>query len=585
MKKHLLLCASLCAIAQGYGLQPQQLENFQGLAISADGKYLASDLYGVLEVLDLEKGTMVYSFVGDGYEVNYAVGKGNAITADGSVLVGEATPVGGAAYLKGGEWKALSVPNPEYTNSADGITFDGLRICGSLGMQAISVEDTESPMLVPAYWELGEDGEYGEPVMLPYPKLDFTGRVPQYVTAMQISDNGKLIVGQVVDWSGFMPSLIYYTQNDEGEWSYTLGAPELLNPDNLKFPEFPGDGPNMPSLEDFMSDSEKAAYEAACTEWENTCMETGEWDYDAYPDVNNFISEENLAIYEAAQEEYEKQYAEWLAKYEAFEVPFNECIEKGMPLTFNNIFLNREGTMAVSSYSKPDENADPMGWGRPQRLNAPIVFNLSDNTYKAYSVADNSMPSGLADEGLILATRSTDYAREALVYTPGVDTPVSLVDYMTGVNTVTAEYMKKNMFHDMESFDMETFEPITLENVDCTGIPFCTPGQTVFVSRIENYWDYDNYDLYAFTYLLPGYESTGAVNKIANGDISILSFREGVISLTGDVEKVNVYDTTGKMVYTGVPEGGKADTGLSAGVYVVRAVGATGVKTAKLTNK
>lgn len=584
MKKTLLFGASiLCAATQGFALEPLQLDNFQGIVISADGKYLASDLYGVLQVYNLETGEFL-TFEGDGWEINYAVGMGNAITADGNVLVGE-SPEGGASYLKAGEWTGLSVPNPQFSNRADGITPDGLRICGCIGMQSISIDEKESPMLVPVYWELGEDGEYGEPVMLPYPEHDFTGRVPQYVTAMNISANGKLIVGQVVDWSGFMPSLICYTQDDEGKWSYTLSSSDLLNPNHVEFPVFPGDGPTMPSLEDFMSDSEKAAYDEACVEWENTCSETENWDWSTYPDVMDYISAENLAIYNAAKDEYEKQYAEWSEKYEAFEVPFNDCVDNGKPLTFNNLFLNPEGTMAVSSYSMQDENADSDGWGMPQRLNAPITFNLSDNTYKTYSVADNSMPSGIAEGGVILATRSTSLSREAVVYTPDAEAPVSLIDYMTKVNPATAEYMKQNMYHDLQSFDPDTYELITVDNVDCTGIPFCTPSQSVFVSRIENLWDLDNYDLYAFSYILPGTDTGVKCLGSMSDRISIRDCKAGVITLEGDVKEVSVIDMDGRVVYSGVPVGGKVETGLAPGTYVVKAVGASGVKTSKLVNK
>ena len=145
------------------------------------------------------------------------------------MLVGSTTPVGTAAYVKGGEWHLLPVPYPEHTNLAHGITPDGKVICGVVGNDDVSLDATNI-MSLPAVWYLQDDGTYGEPVVLPHPEKDFTGRVPQYVSAISISDDGKTVVGQVRDYRGSMEEPIVYTCNDKGEWSYTLICPELINP-------------------------------------------------------------------------------------------------------------------------------------------------------------------------------------------------------------------------------------------------------------------------------------------------------------------------------------------------------------------
>ncbi len=93
-------------------------------------------------------------------------------------------------------------------------------------------------MSVPVLWIRGEDGNFGKPVELPYPTTDITGRVPQYVTAIALSDDGSTVLGQVRDYSGRIHYPIVYTNNN-GEWTYSLPAMSLVNPDNIELPKIP----------------------------------------------------------------------------------------------------------------------------------------------------------------------------------------------------------------------------------------------------------------------------------------------------------------------------------------------------------
>lgn len=577
MKKILLFgAASLLASTSALAAQPMELGDFAAYKISPNGKIVGSSAQSSVSIFYVDSEDYV-NFLGDDTDTfSYSLGQGNCIT-DSGIIVGESKSDGGACVYKNGEWTPLIVPNPSLSNLANAITPDALRICGSIGLQKISTDDYPTPMLVPAIWDLQSDGTYGEPVRLPYPELDFSGRVPQYVTANWISDDGKTIVGQVVDYSGFFPIMICYRLGDDNQWTYSTGPKELYNPNNVVFPEYPGDGPMRPSIEDYMTDAEIAAYNAAYDEWYNNCMETGNWD-DPNPVITDFISEEGLAAYNEALAEWQVAQEEWQAKDDAFYAAFYDCVANGKPLVFNTIALSADGKVVAYCTSEEGEIDENEPWNVPTYYRV-LTFNLDDESYKLYP-RDNVSPQSITNDYCIYVNScDREVPTQGSVYVKGEEILTPIIDYVSTRNNDIAAWMKENMFHDIEAYNFETGEFYMLEDVNCTGYPTATPNNEVIVSYVDNYWD-DAAGFY-FGYYMPLGPDAAVKGIASDADFTVKAVKGGKIILTGEVENVTVYDANGSVLFNGAPASDVIETGLAAGAYIVKATGANGDKIVK----
>lgn len=549
---------------------PKVLDNLQVLAISPDGKTIVSSWEEVLTIYNVETDESV-EFQADVYP-GYTVGStGQAFSNDG-IMVGS-TPEG-AAYYKNGEWTVLSCPNPELGNFANSITPDGSMIVGTVGMSGISVEDTRIPMQVPAIWERKPDGTYGDAVVLPYPAKDFSGRVPQYVTALVVSADGKKVAGQVQDYSGWMNSAITYEKGADGEWTYNTAFDVMCNPNHLTFPEYPGDAPESPQLIDFMTEEEKAAYNAAVEEW----YALGTYDYETYPNENDYISAEGKAAYEAAMAEWQVVFNEWSVKYNAFDEVFAQCVKDGRPTVFNNLFLSDDGKTLFSVCEITVE--DPNSYFGTSQKYTPVKMTIEDAAYDVYPVNNISISSVAADNTLFGFTTTEETVRQAMVYLPNQKEPLTLIEYYEAYVPGTADWIKENMTHDLPSFDMETGEETTIPDYPCTGTPFVTPDCSVLATGVANMWDYSGADI--FTYILPS--ASAAVKNVADdNNFKVSALKGGRILVAGEACDVAVYDMSGRMVFRAASASGVVNTGLVGGPYIVKAVSAGDTKVLKTT--
>ena len=340
MKKFLLFSAAVLTAASASAqaeasFEPTVLPEFQGLGISGDSKTLVSELYGKVTLYDIAtKQTSVFEDM-TGMGMGYSVGNGNFISDEG-VIVGADNDH--ASYLKDGEWVALSTANPDFSSSANAITPDGSRITGYMGLSKIGTEDTATPMAVPAVWTRNADGTYGEPVALPYPALDFSGRVPQYVIGVCISPDGKTVVGQIRDYSGYACELIVFNENVDGEWEYDTPYSDMLNPNNADFPEWPGEFPAPADPVSFLSGENLEAYNAAYQAW----VDSG-YNFDLFPNAEDYMTDEEKDAYHAAQEEYLAAAAIYDEKFAAFMEVFNAVTEVAQPIEFNTLNMNPAG--------------------------------------------------------------------------------------------------------------------------------------------------------------------------------------------------------------------------------------------------
>lgn len=323
MKKSLLLLAGACVAASAFATNdPVIYENVLFQYTSSDASWMVSD-DGSGNILIFDRANnKEYVYTSD-EGAFYSAGIGNCVSNNGIVLGTTTNGMMDASYWQNGEWLSLPVEKADTGMcSAQGITPDGSRICGNVSQSELSIDAT-SIMTLPAVWTLGEDGKYGMYTALPHPEYDFSGRVPQYITAVAISADGKTVIGQVQDYTGFCPQPIVYTEGEDGKWEYTLLMNDLFRPEGVEWPVWPGD--DAPTIQQYMTQAQKDAYKAAQEAYEVAYdeyqanrpapedylspEERAEWEeavanWDPYqtpfpPSATEFMTEEELAKYEA----------------------------------------------------------------------------------------------------------------------------------------------------------------------------------------------------------------------------------------------------------------------------------------------
>lgn len=569
MKKTLLLGAAAIVAASASADIPAIYENLQILGISSDGKTAYSENMGTLTLIDIATGNLT-EYIGE--ENNgFVAGQGGCFTTDG-MLVG-ATALG-AAYLKDGQWIQLDVPNPQFDSYAQGVTPDGSLIVGMVGMAKMSTDDTDTPMQVPAAWSRNTDGTYGECQLLPYPEKDFSGRVPQYVTAFTPRADGNLVIGQVVDYSGSMTSVIYYTRDNSGKWSYNASLNKLCNPNGLVFPEVPGDAPETPQWTDFMTDEEKAAYDVAVEEWTNE----GSGDNSTYPKYEDFASDEEKAAYAAAYAAWETAFASWNDKFMAYNAVLMQCFEEGVPVMMNNLYLSADNKSVVSTTSIRYE--DPSNWTGISSSYTPITIDLETGKYDI-KPHENIVISSLAADGTIFGwTESETVPRKAMVYKPGATEPVSLYGYYQEYAPETAAWIKENMIRDIEMYDYESGSWIPVHDVEFTGTPHVTPDLKVLATAVANVWD-ETVPVNIYSYVLPrSHAGVEGVADDAADSLKVSVFKGGRIAIEGEADTVTVFDADGRVMFNAAAAD-VIETGLASGAYIIKVTSVNGVKTVK----
>ena len=564
MKKIYISIATAMLAAQAMALDPAVYPDFQLVGVSPDGHYAVSALMGTMNVIDLTTGKVTTFEAGDLGATYYEKGVGNFISNTGIVLGSMFNSVN-AAYLKDGEWFELPVPDPVLSNMANGITPDGMRICGSVGLSEISLE-ASSVMMAPAIWNLQENGEYSDAVMLPYPEVDFSGRVPQYVTAVSISDDGRIVAGQIGDFSGMCPEPIVYTLDDDNNWTYTLPARHLINPDHLELPEDPGDGPMGPDMADYMTAEEQEAYDAAVMEW----YMTFEGDY---PSPLDYMSPEEVEAYNEAYAEYNVEYNEWFERFQAYYDVLNEIFDSSPEYEFNSVILSGDGKRLVSSQQFSD--SDSFTWPRKVEFTSAI-FNLENGEVTVLDKAYNMKPMGISSSYTIVGyTQESDPTNYvAKVWPDGAEQPETLYSYMTKANANTASWMDENMVHDISIYDWTVDESIVYEDIMVTGVPYTSADMSIIVTQVQNYFD-PSTEAMTFSYVLPASAEVG-VKAVESKDLALSTLPGAVLIVNGKASTLEVFDINGRSVFTASEASGALSTGLGAGIYVVKATDAAG---------
>lgn len=567
MKKILLLGAVLFA-GTSSALAIQEVVKGEYLdKISPNGVWAAGFIdTGSVVIRNLETGkTYQYITDGEGGVLNYHIGQGSTPVSDTGVVVGSVNSED-ASYWENGEWHALPVLSDAYTNSARSVTPDGSVICGGLGQAPLSL-DAENIMSIPAVWYRQADGSYSEPVVLPHPAKDFTGLLPQYITATSISADGNIVVGQIVDFSGYTREPIIYTRDASGEWSYSTPYTSLLNPENVTFPEYPGEfDMEMPSQESYMTESELAAFQA---EWDRYISNQT----DVMPKYEDFMTDEEIAEYQAAYAVYEKAYLEWQPKYEAFQKVFVSCLESGYSFIFNNVALSSDGRYYATT-REIETLEDP--FVGPVKSYYPVVL-LTDGS--GYLDLDGNYPeinlqtTAIADNGSLLAAFIDEGILPYRAYIfPTLEKSASAVpleEYIAETNKEVADWMEENMMQFVIDGITSTGQ-FTYTDFMCSGWAVSTPDLSTIICAVSTYtWEFE--DPYAYySYIFSTGLKVGGVENVTASDASIEAMGHGTLKVNGSVSGIDVFDTAGRKVFSISNPSGNVATGLS-GLYIVRA--------------
>ncbi len=607
--------------------------------VSPNGKWAVSeDAFSGMpsfEVINLVTGEISENFYNQETGVAAASGLGNSISNDGIVLADMDPNNMDASYYYNGEWYSLPLPEgtPETGNTANGITADGSRICGIISNPNGNYEIGNTSF--PVVWTRNSDGTYGVPTILPYPEKDITGRGCQYTILHCISNDGKTIMGQTTDYSGQIHQPIIYREKEDGTWEYELihnkdlykaGEVEFAlitaeEPEDVSYEDFMTaeqiaayeaavaayytNFPDYPNAVDYMTEEQAAAYNAACEAY------TGEG---AYPEATDYMSEEQKAAYNAAVEAYNNytypQYADYMTEeqiaaynaavdeynrlaeiyneqFDLFYNSFNEYIGS-IPLFEMNLgHMSGNGNYYVTTSFMPGD--DPLSW-IPVTVPYPYVFNLNTGEYKVISDPVEIVGLSVNDEGYVLGVSGfSGFSREAYVLRPGAETFVSLKEYVEPMSADAAAWMTENMTQQVPVYKMDedgnyVYDENWNQVVDRyedklrTGQPCASEDLSVIATWVFNDWDADPSVTtgYFNSYVISVSNPAGVNDIVSDKEISVTTQLGGVINITGEAQSLNVYDMTGRAVYSVENPGATVATGLSQGVYVVNVGDANG---------
>lgn len=542
---------------------PEFYSNTAIQCMSPNGQWAVSEIYGTVTLININNGDNFIFEAGETGSPYYMLGLGNVLTDDGLLLCVTDLSSSKASYYENGEWKSLDTGNIQSGNSsANGITPDGKRICGNLGLISTTLDDVT--MAVPAIWDRQADGSYGNYVLLPHPELDFTGRAPQYITAVAISDDGHTVVGQIVDCRGAFLYPIVYVEDADGKWSYTLPTDHLMNPDDVKLPENPGESPKMPQPADYLSPEQSDAYTQAYNEW----VASG-YVQDLYPDAMDFMTDEKRAEYEADTAAYDTALAAWYEKYSAFDQAYWDIVSTSPHFQFNQIALSPDGKFFAMTNAVEDDS-DPTSW-MPVTINHVWEFEIGSEKITKYE--DIALSVKAYGDNCILAVETDASTNCFNGYLLQDGKATSLYDFLCAKGEKIKEWVDLNMTHDTEVYDWEN-DVVSVQSLTFTGLPVASRDMSVIASWTQSVWGDYSPESYLFDFRDPSGIKTVATG--ANSDKNVSIGPDGNLHVADGVTKLTVYGLGGECLMQQDKPGSTVECGLASGVYIVRTDNADG---------
>lgn len=591
----LLLFSAVLVAGTSFGYDFKKYEGIAFTAMSPDGKLLiyGEDYVGVIiyntetqEVLSFEEGEVEDSL--DGNAIAYGVGMGN-IANNMGMIVGKYTDRD-AAYFLNGTWTPLpgleGVSKGLYTQG-NGVSADGSVICGCLGVGDgwLSMLETGGTSYLPGVWTKQADGTY-KCELLPYPTKDFTGRAPQYVTALCVSDDGNTIVGQVRGFDGFATYPIVYTRDAEGKWSYKVYGLDYIVKEGVEFPTYPSYEPKSPKLADYMDEAATAAYDSAYAAYQDSLEMyysglINNWP--TYPQREYFLNADSAAAYAAANATFEEEYAAYSDSCDAFDEVYYDAIT-GAGFVYNTVSLSANGKYFAMTLESEDPNADPWDMWASSSIDTPVLFDLSADGATTQVEATTMQPASVANDGMVIAcSPAVEYSRQAYVIPKGETKPVAFLDWMSTKCDTASLWVKENMAYDViayvENDSTGDYDEVIYEDSVQTGTMICNADATIFCSYTFDAWSEESVGYTTYVLDITDPTTPSAIQNISRKAAGVkVAAANGKISVDGNVANVYVYDMAGRKI---ADAKGSASVNVNSGLYMVKAISTDGKVTAK----
>lgn len=462
MKTTLLTVCGIAAALSTYAIdEPRIVPSSAITGFSPDNNVAVSQYFGSIFFFDLESGEApkIFSESDDGI-ITYSLGSGNAI-GNNAICTSRGGKYGPSVWLYGasgvvnGRWAQISSASSTGMGAVNGVTPDGSRFCGT---QATGVEfgvDVDGTMVVPCFWD--RSGNTFTRTRLPYPEQDYLGLAPQYVTALCISDDGRTIIGQQRSNSGFINRYVLYRQDSDGNWTWSYPFESLFNPNHIEIPPYPGEGPDIPSIEAFMTEDELARY----TEAINAYYENGATG--VYPTYEEYMTAEEIAEYNEAC----KPYLEWAVKYEQWSKIDEEVRNQSVSFVFNQGALSPNGRYLVAS--------SETGW-YDEDLNLhstyrPFLYDIEKGEI-VVSDGPSLLVTSVSNEGDIVGYVREDDVEFGYALPHGSTEWLPLEKWVVRRNPALAQWVDDNWRHEIEVVIDEEEGITEYRDMYITGMPF-----------------------------------------------------------------------------------------------------------------
>lgn len=574
MKKTLLLFVSMLMATVAMAQVTRHHDGFYFDKMSPNGKWLATQNIGSVFIYIQDSDEYVeYAASPDAVTEYYATGIGNCISNNG-ILVGS-TNDATCAYWQDGQWTPLLVKEENAAlNMAHGITPDGSRIVGQVGGNGLNMYS--EIMVKPVYWDRNAEGGYDSYKPLPCPTTDFCGRKPQYITAIAVSDDGKTVIGQIVDWSGFFIYPIIYTQDNDGVWSYRTIDEGVLYPEGTQFAAWPGE---MPDPKEYMTEEELAEYLEAMNEYMIELEKYNNGEISMCP--SEPVAEDYIFEY---YNEYSDAMREYAQLYNDFEAVFNEVMYN-CSFIFNNVFLSGNGRY----YSSTIEGVDASNPLAPKVTRTPCCIDLEngDAIVSVEGVQDMIASSAMNDGRFVVQSPARAYARSSYIVSEDGKTLTPFVDYISAIDNATGEWIKNLCNFEVivpTEFD-EYGYPINYQYVDSivSGSVYCNSDGTVFGSFMYDEWSENvTYREFSYTINLNELDAIEAVATDREMDVYVAEKR---LYVNGKVSHVTLYDLRGGVIAEYEQPSEVIELNVAEGIYLVRCESNNGTRTYKVAVK
>lgn len=557
----------------------QVMEKYEGMQLnrmSNNGRFVVDGVSGIRFIDRATKQS--YS-----YGTQYLLGMGNSVSDDG-IIVGTRQENSVPCYWKDGEWYDLphNVPNV-IEGIATGISSDGKYICGLMGCSGIT--NKKWPLNQPVLWERNDaTGEY-EFSILPIPDQDITTCEPQQIQARYISDDGNVIMAQIVDYRGLLQYQLIYNRDENGEWTYQSSGDDWIVKRGSTWPEYP-ERPVMPRPENYLTQAEVVAFNKANQAYKDSLeivSLTGK--YPKAPFYQDFVKERKEE-YDADMAKYTADSDTYVTRLYAF---FDAYAENVTNNNFNDgsqrLSANGKYYAANLAFSGPE---DPETHKAPTYI-SPILCDLTTGRFT--HTYHNSMASfSVGNDGRILAvTPRTDdkvYTRVPYIINPGE--PDNLIPFESWISTESPEayaWLKENMKYAVEASDSQS--GVAVNDSVFFGSIRMNPTFRKMISYVVNPAT-DTYDSYVID-LDAEPEESGIGEAVIDRSLGIYpNPTADVLYFNDNVKTAELYSLSGSLIWKrndDVKSVSLRSLGIAPGLYLVRLGSDNGTRTERVIFK